>query len=210
MMNKKNNIITACGLVMLFFASCTKDPNSPGYEYMPDMYRSPSVEAYVDYENPDMLSAMLPPAGTIPFSEDPSKAIFNFPFSIAESPKGYIKAAEIKNPIPYSVEVREEGRVLYEKFCTHCHGEKGDGQGQIVLNGKFDGVPSYSAGAVATLPEGQMFYSITYGKNMMGAHASQLNKEERWKVVHYVKYLQAGGKDPGSDSTKVAANDTIQ
>jgi hypothetical protein len=91
MMNKNNNIITACGLVMLFFASCTKDPNSPGYEYMPDMYRSPSVEAYVDYENPDMLSAMLPPAGTIAFSEDPSKAIFNFPFSITESPKGYIK-----------------------------------------------------------------------------------------------------------------------
>ena len=29
--------------------SCVSDPNSPGVEYMPDMYRSPAVEAYVDY-----------------------------------------------------------------------------------------------------------------------------------------------------------------
>jgi hypothetical protein len=32
------------GLVML--SSCTKDPLSPGVEYMPDMYRSPSYETY--------------------------------------------------------------------------------------------------------------------------------------------------------------------
>ena len=29
--------------------ACTTDPNSPGVEYMPDMYRSPAIEAYVDY-----------------------------------------------------------------------------------------------------------------------------------------------------------------
>ena len=28
----------------------------------------------------------------------------------------------------------------------------------------------------------------------MGSHASQLNKEERWLVTHYVQYLQNGGK----------------
>ena len=30
-------------------SSCTKHPDSPGYEYMPDMYRSQAIEAYVDY-----------------------------------------------------------------------------------------------------------------------------------------------------------------
>ena len=29
---------------------------------------------------------------------------------------------------------------------------------------------------------------------MMGSHASQLTKKERWTVIQYVKYLQNGGK----------------
>ena len=31
---------------------------------------------------------------------------------------------------------------------------------------------------------------MTYGKGLMGSHASQLTKEERWKVVYYVQHLQ--------------------
>jgi hypothetical protein len=45
------------------------------------------------------------------------------------------------------------------------------------------------------LPEGKIFHSLVYGKNVaMGSHASQLNKEERWLVTQYVKYLQNGGR----------------
>jgi hypothetical protein len=53
------------------------------------------------------------------------------------------------------------------------------------------------------LPAGTIFYSITYGKGMMGSHASQLNKEERWKVVHYVEKLQ--GKQQGAVADSVVA-----
>ena len=42
-----------------------------------------------------------------------------------------------------------------------------------------------------------MFHTLTYGKGMMGSHAGQLTKEERWTVIQYVKYLQNGGKMPG-------------
>lgn len=188
-------------VIVIGAASCSKSPNSPGYEYMPDMYRSPSVEAYVDYNHPDVISARIPAKGTIPFSADPAKAIFNFPYPFTESVEGYEKSAMLKNPIPYSKEVMEEGKRLYGQFCTHCHGEKGDGQGQIVLNGKLTGVPAYNTGAVKDLPEGKMFHSMTYGKGLMGAHASQLNKEERWKIVHYVKFLQNDGKAPETDTT---------
>lgn len=72
--------IPAAGLVAIAaLTGCTSDPNSPGLEYMPDMYRSPAVEAYVDYgqdpyyfDNDTVLaqrntqSAKLPPEGTIP------------------------------------------------------------------------------------------------------------------------------------------------
>lgn len=199
-MIRSKYIITA--LVGVALASCSKDSNSPGYEYMPDMYRSGAVEAYVDYHNPDSLSAKLPPAGTIPFSVDPSKAIFNMPYPYKNTPDDYEKAGMfLKNPIAYSDAAFAEGKMIYTKMCMHCHGEKGDGQGQIALNGKFDGIPSYS-GALKSLPVGKMFHTITYGKGLMGSHAGQLNKEERWKVIFYIQALQNGGTFP--DSLKVS------
>ena len=38
-----------------------------------------------------------------------------------------------------------------------------------------------------------MFHTITHGKNAMGPHASQLNKDERWKVAMYVRTMQFDG-----------------
>ena len=32
-----------------------------------------------------------------------------------------------------------------------------------------------------------MFHTITYGKGLMGAHASQLTQEERWLLVMYIR-----------------------
>ena len=37
------------------------------------------------------------------------------------------------------------------------------------------------------LPEGKMFHTITYGKVLMGSHASQLTQEERWLLVMYIR-----------------------
>jgi len=207
-MIRSKYILTVAAALTL--AACTKDPNSPGYEYMPDMYRSGAVEAYVDYHHPDELSAKTPPDGTIPYSADPSKAIFNIPYPYPNTAQGYEDAGMyLKNPIPYSKEVVEEGKVIYTKMCMHCHGEKGDGQGQIAKNGKFDGIPNY-AGGLKTLPEGKMFHTITYGKNMMGSHAGQLNQEERWKVIFWVKALQNGGTYPMDTTVKAPAADTAK
>jgi hypothetical protein len=72
-------------------------------------------------------------------------------------------------------------------------------------SGPFPSAPKDLAGAadMIAMPEGQMFYSVTYGKNMMGSYASQLNRKQRWMVIHYVKAEQAKKKaaSGGSDST---------
>jgi hypothetical protein len=57
------------------------------------------------------------------------------------------------------------------------------------------------------LSDGQMFYSIYYGKGMMGAHRSLLNKEEIWTVIHYIRSIQykdyaKTGKIAFTDTTK--------
>jgi mono/diheme cytochrome c family protein len=211
----------------LLLASCGGgDANSPGVEYMPDMYRSPAVEAYVDYgqdpyhfseelarEQRLRPSARKPVDGTVPFSSDPAKATFNRPYAHPNTPEGYEAAGlTLKSPIAMTEATVEKGKVIYAKFCDHCHGEKGQGDGPVVANGGYPPPPSYT-GPLKDLPEGKIFHSLVYGKNIaMGSHASQLNKEERWLVTHYVKYLQNGGQMPGAaattpvDSTATAAN----
>ena len=96
--------------------------------------------------------------------------------------------------------MKKDGEVLYGKFCIHCHGATGAGDGKV--GGKLPGPPPAYNGALKNLPEGKIFHTLTYGKGTMGSHASQLTQEERWKLVFYVQKLQ-GPKEVVSDSLKI-------
>lgn len=201
-MNKKaTNIISLLavfGCVAIAFTSCdSKDPNSPGVEFMPDMYRSPSLESnmsYVDMNTGDTLEAnRMPVAGTI--------ARGFYPYAYANTLEGYEAAgANLRNPVTADLKKGEE---LYGKFCTHCHGASGEGDG--LVGGKLPGPPpAYST--LKALPEGKMFHSISLGKGLMGNHATMLSTEERWQLVHYVQKLQfPNGKPTATDTTAAAA-----
>lgn len=187
------------GLVMMGFTSCGKrDENSPGFEFMPDMYRSPSLEYYQTHtvDGVTLDNAMLPVAGTV--------ARGYLPYGYANTTEGYEAAGlNLHNPYASQREAFEkEGEVLYGKFCVHCHGASGAGDGKV--GGKLPGPPPAYNGALKNLPEGKIFHTITYGKGSMGSHASQLTQLERWKLVVYVQKLQ-GPKEAASDSTKTVA-----
>jgi hypothetical protein len=50
------------------------------------------------------------------------------------------------------------------------------------------------------LPEGKMYHTLTYGKGLMGSHASQLSQKDRWLVIEYIKVLQQDGEMPTFDA----------
>ena len=58
----------------------------------------------------------------------------------------------------------------------------------MVASGAYVGVPAYAT--LTALSDGQIYYSIYYGKNMMGAHNSLVSKKEIWTLVHYVRQFQ--------------------
>jgi mono/diheme cytochrome c family protein len=192
-MNVKNinKLISAVLMLVLFvLVSCKRDPLSPGVEYMPDMYRTPARKAYVNYDYPDSMMSRLPVEGTIPYSDNPDRRYNNLPYPFENTAEGYEAAgAQLRNPSPFNEVTLAEGKALYTKYCIVCHGETGKGDGILVQRDKFPPPPSYSD-ALRDLSEGKMFHSITYGKGLMGSHASQLTKMERWKIIHHVKELQ--------------------
>ena len=195
------NLLFAALIASIGFTSCS-DPESPGYEYMPDMYRTPALEPYAGNSvYPDSMEARLPAEGSIPRGY--------LPYGIPNTNDGYEMAgALLKNPLKADEAMMKDAKNIYTKYCQHCHGENGEGDGPTVTAGGHPPPPAYNSAALANLPEGKMFHTITYGKNLMGPHASQLTVEERWKVILYVQELQ-GGSDEEEAETAEESNETM-
>lgn len=204
-------------------SSCSKHPDSPGYEYMPDMYRSQAIEAYVDYgmvtdEEKDTTaerlkntqSARIPAEGTIPYYANKSKAELMKPFVYGKADLDSA-SANLKIPVSFLDDIEgnvKEGKRLFEIMCMHCHGKTGQGDGGVVVVGDYN-PPSPYDGAYKERSLGGIFHVITFGKGAMGAHASQLNKEERWKVAMYVRTLQHGDFNLNGLTGNVKADTTV-
>ena len=199
-MNFKNirTYIIAGVAISTALSSCKRDPNNPGLEFAPNMYLSEGYEPYRQVKanpiNPMGLNMRDPVAGTV------SRANYDTRFGTGDSakvdlmvyniPKDSIGIAErtLTNPVPLNEKTLAEGKVLYERYCQHCHGATGAGDGTV---GKvYKGVPNYKADAYKTMSDGHIFHVITHGKGRMWPHGSQVDPEERWKIVHYVHQLQ--------------------
>lgn len=179
-------VITIAATVII--SSCS-DKRSTGWEYAPNMYEHLAYDP--DQPNPnfkDGKTAQVPPAHTIPIGW----VTFDYP----NTHDGYLAASdEVKSPLPQTQANFADGKVLFMHFCSPCHGKTGMGDGTVVQHG-FPPPPSYSkgqssrGGAMKDLTDGKIYHTITYGLNAMGSYASQLNPDERWKVIMYVHHLQ--------------------
>lgn len=185
-------------------AGCSSVDRDPGRVYVPDMYYSRAYETYAALDSDKFTSNVnelgrkifynhLPVAGTIARGEE-------MPFGIAKDAAGdtvnYIASKAVLSPLAKmdSVQMKEAER-LYLINCAICHGPKLDGNGPLYKdgNGPFAAKPATLVGDAKyeAMPEGQMFYSVTYGKNLMGSYASQLSRTQRWEVIAYIKSKQA-------------------
>jgi mono/diheme cytochrome c family protein len=172
---------------------------------MPDMYRSPSYET--NSSNPlfkDSMTERQPVEGTIARGDALYSDFDRLPYPYANNNDGYEAAGkELHNPLEKTDVNMAEGKRLYENYCIHCHGATGQGDGPVVQrNGPKP--PAYNSDQLKDLPEGKMFHTTEFGKNMMGSHASQLLASQRWKIIMYVQTLQKSGQATAAmaDSTK--------
>jgi mono/diheme cytochrome c family protein len=128
------------------------------------------------------------------------------PYPYKNDSAGYEDAGKnLKDPFPATPEIIAQGKEKFEKYCIHCHGATGQGDGTVVTIGNFPPPPAYDKG-LKNLPEGKMFHTLQYGKGMMGSHASQLTVEDRWKIIRYVQTLQ----NPGGAAASAAPADSAK
>jgi len=170
-------------IVISSVVSCKKDTR-PNYQFFPNMYESVGYETYSESAAfANGVEAQLPAEGSIPRGYKP--------FDIENNTEGFEFAkANLVSPLDSTQVDLVTGKELYDIYCGICHGNKGDGQGNLVKREKILGIPSYDdAGRAITA--GSTYHTIYYGKNAMGSYANQLNEEERWQVVAYVLKLKA-------------------
>jgi len=174
------NILAVVGLS--FLATSCFDKSKPNYQFFPNMYEAVSYETYSEHEVFEGgVEAQLPVKGTI-------KRGF-VPYEIPNTVEGYTLAkTSLKSPLDETSLDENKGKELFNIYCAICHGEKGDGNGNLVKREKFLGVPKFSEREIT---EGSIYHVVTYGLNAMGSHANQLSQEERWQVASYVLKLRS-------------------
>jgi hypothetical protein len=93
-------------------------------------------------------------------------------------------------PVPISKGVLDRGQDRYNIHCSVCHDRRGSGNGVAKRMGLVT-VASLIDDRIKAQPEGQIFNTVTHGKNTMGAYGTVLSVDDRWAIVAYVRFLQA-------------------
>lgn len=173
----------------------------PPIEMFPDMdhqakYKPQAESAFFA----DGRSDRPVPAGTVPYGRglhgsDAGAVVKDAAFLRADEAHYAGKQADgsFVTAFPAGLELNEtfvrRGQNRYQIYCAPCHGTLGDGNG-ITKSYGMVATPSYHDDRLRGQPVGEIYNTITNGKNTMGPYADKLSPDDRWAVVAYVRALQ--------------------
>ena len=116
--------------------SCADPARKPNYQYFPNMYVNllgmKPMQILMHFANG--IEAQIPVDGTVARGWEP--------YDYADTNEGYEDAKQnLLSRIEKTDENISKGKELYNIYCAVCHGSKGDGQGILMKNEKFLGIP---------------------------------------------------------------------
>jgi cytochrome c553 len=157
----------------------------PGMHYQPKLVQQVANPFFADGR-----SDRVPPEHTVASSYGPAgQPLRNDDFLyLGKAPDG-----SFARGFPPSLTVNraflERGRDRFTVYCSPCHGAVGDGNGVTKKYGMI-ATPSYHDDRLRKMAEGEIFNTITNGKNNMNPYADKLKPADRWAVIAYVRALQ--------------------
>ena len=122
---------------------------------------------------------MEPQPGTVAVGDTP------YPYAQNEADRA---GAELVNPLEPTPAVLAHGKFVYENVCITCHGPKGAGDGHVTA--LFPKPPSLMTQRVRDWPDGQLFHRPMRGQNSMPSHARQVDQNDAWSVVLWIREMQ--------------------
>lgn len=178
----------------------------PPIEIFPDMDHQPKVKAQVpsDFYS-DGRGNREPVAGTVPMGYqmplhkpvDGSTGESSSPYTDIRFSSGvsYIDTGKIGNqwgtglPMEVTPEFIARGQERYNISCQVCHGAAGDGAG---IAGKYGlvAIANLHQQRIRDMADGEIFNTITHGKNTMMGYGDRIQVTDRWAIVAYMRALQ--------------------
>jgi len=164
-----------------------------------DMTRRPPIELFPDMDRQPKLR----PQAANSFFKDGLSSQPAVAGAIArgsawqDSPENTGKIAGTTNwvpviPIPVTSQLMARGQERYNISCSPCHGAQGDGKGITTKFGMTVIADLHDATGrkVPQQSDGEIFNTISYGKQLMQGYASSVTIQDRWAIVAYVRALQ--------------------
>jgi hypothetical protein len=169
----------------------------PPIEIFPDMDRQPKLRPQTQNNFfTDQLSSQLPVEGTVARTK-PMNVGGQTVYAFADHPvntgrvTGTTNFVET-NPMPVTGSLLKRGQERYAIYCTPCHGVAGDGKGVTSRLGMsiIADLHDLNTRKLVQVTDGELFQTISNGKNLMGGYAAAVGVEDRWAIIAYVRALQ--------------------
>jgi mono/diheme cytochrome c family protein len=128
----------------------------------------------------------------------------------ASSPHNYVISPEDaakKNPVRFTDASVDRGQKVFKTQCALCHGEKGDGKGDLAKEMSLTMLDFTQADSLSKRSDGELFTIVATGKEPMPGQKGRMPEPQLWNVVNYLRAL--GGKVPAKATAKESADENI-
>jgi mono/diheme cytochrome c family protein len=173
-------------------AACDENILDPMADRQPRANRYKESDFY-----DDGLTMRAPPEGTVP-RERITQNVVMTTGRLADGPiqsNGEPLPRYVATPpVPVTRALLQLGRKRFDITCATCHGPLGDGDSIVARQMALRPPPSLHK--YVDRPAGYFYEVITKGFGMMASYAGELNVEERWAVVAYIRALQLSQSAP--------------
>jgi mono/diheme cytochrome c family protein len=95
------------------------------------------------------------------------------------------------NPVKPTAESQARAKKMYGWDCAMCHGDNGDGKGDVAIEQKLPMHDYHDPASLKNMTDGQIFYIIQKGKGAMPAEGDRAKPDEIWNLVIYLRKMGA-------------------
>jgi mono/diheme cytochrome c family protein len=96
-------------------------------------------------------------------------------------------AVQMTNPDKSTPETLAHAKKIYGYDCAVCHGENGNGKGELAVQMKLSTKDWSSPAALKGKTDGELFYIIRNGQGQMPAEGERAKTEDVWNMVAMVR-----------------------